>query len=50
MTPDQVKASKVGSPLETTTLRIAGKVTDQWKYDGFSVYFENGVVSAIQQY
>jgi hypothetical protein len=50
MTPDQVKGSKVGNPLETKTLRIAGKVTDQWKFDGFSVYFENGVVSAIQQY
>lgn len=50
MTPEQVRASNVGSPRETKDISHSGKTTEQWMYEGFSVYFENGVVSAIQQY
>ena len=53
MTPQQVKgvlARQNVLPLETSTLKIGGKSTDQWRYETFSIYFEKGLVTAVQQY
>ena len=53
MTQEQVKdrlAQRGVSPLETSTLKIAGKSTEQWRYETFSIYFNNTRVSAVQQY
>ncbi len=53
MTPQQVKgvlARQNILPLETSTLKIGGKSTEQWRYETFSIYFEKGLVTAVQQY
>jgi hypothetical protein len=53
MTQEQAKSSLAQrgvTPLETSTLKIAGKSTEQWRFETFSIYFDNKRVSAVQQY
>ena len=48
MTPSEVKSSAWGYPKKINKDEYAWGTTEQWVYDEGYVYFENGVVSAIQ--
>ena len=51
MTPEQVgRLGRLPKRIEEKPLEIGGRKTVQWRYETFSLYFENGVLYAIQQY
>jgi hypothetical protein len=51
MTPDQIeRLGRLPKRIEEKPLDIAGRKTVQWRYETFSLYFENGVLYAIQHY
>lgn len=48
MTASEVRASSWGAPRDINRTINKWGVSEQWVYDGSYVYFENGVVTAIQ--
>ena len=47
MTADQARLSW-GKPKEVNRTMLSGKATEQWVYSGGYLYFENSVLTAIQ--
>lgn len=50
MTPDQVRQSYWGNPLEINKLTTIYGISEQWVYTGYRyIYFEDGIVISIQE-
>lgn len=49
MTAAQVLESKWGRPTKVNTTATANTVREQWVYGGGYLYFENGVLTAVQK-
>ena len=50
MTKEEVEKSTWGTPKKVNKTTYSWGTTEQWVYDNFRyVYFQNGIVSAIQE-